>query len=424
MLQHLNITFLSTITLLISLLFQASIIKNFSLGIDLDLFYTSIAAPGFISGLALGVYNQIFIARLSNSNYQQGNEKDFFSFIFFTALILCILFIAVTSNVVYQLTIKNTYINSLITLGWLFCLIQILLISLLCILKSKEHFYKSIIINWSPNLLTIVCIFFNQKALDAFWVLTIIVIGNLISVIISYFYIHKIIRHLFIRKITTIINLAQLKHFLSLLSKKVTIAILCSIPFTAVYFLDSIIAPKYGAGFLSIITISNKIIGITSAIFLSSILVKISTNGSRKLRDKGIDAYAQYSKKIVLIAFAISLFLILVFYLSFNLLSMTLNFLNIISLAESQLLFPVLIVMLPGMAAMLASSVLLRLIFIIEFSSLPLILFSLGWPLMYLFLDLCLKDHFEFPLPYAFSFTWLLLSLLLSVTFFRDLRNQ
>lgn len=398
--KHFIITFITVIGSLCSVLSQLLLINSFGFSQDLDLYYFCMSWPIFTAAF----FNSVLNYRLSSLiNYiiSESTLKSLLIKILIFSIPVSLVGFLFSIAIVYYFELTVIMYNNIllmVSIGWLFCFIQIINGAILAVNFSLNKFYTFNILNQITNLFICSYLFiFNGNKIEL--VQSMFILSALISSAVGLYSIRVYI-------------ISPGKNFSrGVFSVKSSIQIaLATTCFTSYSLIDSIWGLKGGAGVLSQISLSHRVIVTLGSIAIASpisiYLPKIS-NSLYKKDSKSLNNYIYHSLTSTLILGIIfSLFSILILSTLDSL-----NFRDFIILERlSEIKYPI-IVMLPGMIFMVIYVVQSRIFFLNENFNNIAVAIGLSWSLFYYFLSSKLYYLGSLGLALSYSFSWAIISI-------------
>lgn len=399
----------------LGLIVQILIANNFGASANVDAYYSSISMPLFLSGIITSSYMFGVVPIIIGYRERINDKVNFIRHLILFSFMVSVLFIFSISLVNYQLkfiAIELRFVDeiyNLYAIGWIIGAIQIFCGAFSAILSADEKYYKCSISALFPYIGIIIGIIFYN---DILGVSLGMIFGSITSLIFLIYSIFSRYRGHILK-----INISRkgYKDLLTILRSSilVTFSLNC---FSSYSIIDAYIGPKIGAGSLSILAYSQRIIIGLGALAIVGIFTIAGPSFKVALESLSQKGFKDIIIRFGLIALGSSLLLAVFLYFSIDFLvgiiyssanitdSDRLNIVNCIRW------------MLPGMVAMLLSAILMKAVFCLKNIDKFCIFLGILWPLIYFSLSKLLYIHGVIGISISYSITWVI-SFLVITTF-------
>jgi len=402
------ITIFTAFSSVTGFIIQALLARQFGIGNDMDLYLLALSIPLFAAAVLAAAYSFSIVPQLVGIKNEKERIRLNQGVIIFSLLIgsLCLL---CNFLVDFQLSF---YLNSNITildkhkmlfrLAWLFGACQIMLAAFATILTAEKRYLSAISLQLSPQVgLLGFLLFFNENR-DIVYLITGSISGCLGGLLISLFCLRK---YLFKINVITVQDLYSL---IKRVGTKALYGAVASSVFGVCVIIDAIMAPFAGVGVLTSLAYSQKVIIGFGNISTVGVFTVAAPQFKEIIVGQGPVAFLAHIKKLVgttiffSIIVATGLYVFTDDILSFFFKS------DVFSDSDVTSVTLLVMIMLPGMIAMLASSVLFKALFCLDKIWRISILLGLLWPILYFMGITVLPGEGAIKFSQSYTIAWIL----------------
>ena len=401
------ITILTIFSSVIGFVIQATLARKFGVGLDMDLYLLALSAPLFALAVVTSAYAYGVVPQLVGNN-NEVNRIELNQGLILFGLMFSSLFVLLSFFVDFQIylysTSKMTILDEhriLFKLAWFLGACQIMLVTFGTILTAEKRFLTSISLQQSPQVgLLLVLLFITDQQGIAY-----LIIGSLFGCFIGLSFSLLAISRYFSQ-----ITKLSLKN-LSLRMKKIIstafFGAVASSVFGVVMIVDAIMAPFEGVGVLTTLAYAQKIVIGFGNIAVIGVFTIAAPQLKEILVAKGPAGFADHVRELVSYSLPLSLLVAIGLYF-FTSEFLTLFFLSEIFLSSDvSSVTSVVRAMLPGMIAMLMSSVLFKALFCLDKIAKVSIALGITWPLIYYIGIKLLPGIGAIKFSYSYSIAWI-----------------
>ena len=404
------ITILTAFSSVTGFIIQALLARQFGIGNDMDLYLLALSIPLFAAAVFATAYSFSIVPQLVGVKNEKERIKLNQGVIIFSALIGTVCFLG-SFLVDFQLSF---YSNSNITildkhrllfrLAWLFGGCQIMLAAFATILTAEKRYLSAISLQLSPQVgLLGFLLFFNENK-EVVYLITGSLSGCLAGLLISLFS---------LRRYLLKINMITLQDLYSLMKKVGTKALygaVASSVFGVYVIVDAIMAPFAGVGVLTSLAYSQKVIIGFGNIATVGVFTVAAPQFKEIIVGHGPAAFLAHVKKLVGNTIFFSIILAVGLYVFTD--DILRFFFKSDVFLESDVDSVTLLVMtmLPGMVAMLASSVLFKALFCLDKIWRISIFLGVLWPILYFLGIAVLPGEGAIKFSQSYTVAWILFS--------------
>lgn len=408
------ITILTAFGSVIGFVIQALLARQFGIGSDMDLYLLALSIPLFGASVFATACSFSIVPQLVGIKDERERIKLNQGVIIFS-LLISFLFFLFNFFADFQI---SYYANSnllildkhkmLFRLAWLFGACQIMIATFATILTAEKRYLSAIFLQLSPQIGLLFCLlFFINTAEDILY----LIIGSLIGCFIGIF-----VSLLNLRKYFIAINKMIIQDIYLLIKKvgsKAFYGAFASSIFGVYLIIDAIMAPFEGLGVLTSLAYSQKVIIGFGNLATIGVFTVAAPHFKEIIVSYGPVAFAAHIKKFVGYSLFFSLILAIgLYFFTDDLLSFFFKsdvFLDADVTSVSLLVST----MLPGMIAMLVSSILFKALFCLDKISRISIFLGLFWPILYFIGISFLPSEGAIKFSQSYTLSWIIFSAVL-----------
>lgn len=405
-LQISYITLMSVITSGLSFIANILMARHFGISKHYDFYLYALSIPLFFSSALNSFFIFAVVPRflIENKIPERLKKYTLLKLSFFLSLPFLFLSFFPKLLLTNHFSGQDTLVlndSLIISLAWIIGFIQVNLSGLIAILNVKKEYFYLGLINALPYIGLILTVY-----MDFYMHIGIIlpIFGMLVSLIFTLFLVLRLFKinlH-FLYKYKSYNFNFLFRSFTNFFSSLIAMNI-----FAMYSILDAFIAPSFGEGYLSILGYSHRIIMGVGNIAVAGVFTLMGPAFAEAFKKGGYNLLYLECKKIFIVILILSVLLSLLLFESLDLILHLIFGIETLSPNNEILLLELNRSMLPGMIAMLITSVLFRAIFILKKNSRSLIIIGLGWPLIYILLTNFLRKFGIISFGIAYSAAWI-----------------
>tara|TARA_B100000989_G_scaffold299032_1_gene292255 strand:- start:8676 stop:9938 length:1263 start_codon:yes stop_codon:yes gene_type:complete len=401
---------------LFNFIVQTLLAREFGLGYTIDIYLVALSFPTFIIALISSGYSYGLVPELVQVSKNPEIKLLVQVLLLFSFLVAIFCFL-LSFLINFQVNSNQSFFgfeikekNNLFIFAWFYGGFQIILSSVITILNSEKKYlitFFFLIISQTGILLPLV--FLDEPKIDT--VMMGLLFGSFFGACFGLYYISKHLKNIFeLTKNLILINLKKI-------SSNMIIGIVASSMFGIYVVIDMILAPLEGEGTLATIGYAQRIIIGFGNISIYGVFMISSPELKELLLTKGLISFKKHlwnlTSKAFLLSFLTSLGIYFFIEIFIEIFFKSDNFIE----RDVILLSEVVKIMLPGMIAMLMTTILTKALFCL--ANIKNIALALGilWPIIYV-LGISLSP-LEGALKFGSSYTssWIIIFLILIVYF-------
>jgi putative peptidoglycan lipid II flippase len=391
----------------LGLIVQILIANNFGASANVDAYYSSISVPLFLSGIITSAYMFGVVPIIVGYRKNINDKVAFIRYLIVFSFIVSVIFIFSIGLVDYQLELIGNElkfvddISNLFVIGWIIGAIQIFCGAFSAILSADKKYYKCSISALFPYIGIIFGIeFYNNilgVSLGLFY-------GSMASLI---FLLCDIVPRYRSYILSIDISRKGYRHLLTILRSSILVIFSLNC-FSSYSIIDAYVGPKIGIGSLSILAYSQRIIIGLGALAVVGIFTISGPSFKVALESLSQRGFKNIVIRYGLIAFGSSLLLAIFLYFTIDMLVGIIYSSENISDSDRLSIVNCIRWMLPGMVAMLLSSVLMKAVFCLKNIEKFCVFLGILWPFLYLALSELLYIYGVIGISISYSITWVI----------------
>lgn len=376
--------------------------RIFGLGSDMDAFFYATSIPLFIAAILVAFFLYGSVPILS----QKINTSRSTSSLFVAACVIASLFFCVSiiiwlepfyiPNIFYESTGTNA---QLVTIAWAVGGVQVIFGAITAIFNSKRYFITPFILQALTPIGAIIGTLLTIPNKNIVFTIIGMLTGLSLATIIGTY----ILRNCLIWICETSTN--DILRILNGNAGSLN-TILASCAFTAYATIDAIWAPQFGAGALSTLGYSQRIVIGFGNVVVIGIFMTAGPMFSESLQKYGYGRFLSIVRNFILTVAISAVVLAFVLWINLELL-INIIFGKNIQFDQSQSLLSILPLMLLGMVPMLCCTILLRAVLCLKNQNLYIFLFGVGVPVIYIAFCWILSSLGFISIGFAYSISWI-----------------
>jgi putative peptidoglycan lipid II flippase len=416
--SSLFIAFITLSSSFLGFIIQIVMAKKFGIGLELDAYFFALSLPTFIAGLVSSMLNYTVLVRVAGFQRTIQIQHSYIKTIMIIFIIISFIMLLAGFFVIgngnyfipYEKVLREfPAFKTMLYVAWTIGAFQIIQGSLTAILGGLKKYVSAALVSLFPYCGIMVAIIFTQSNL-----LVPILEGFLIGTFIASLFAILVLNRLFQKIVSSVFLWSEIKP----LFRSSLLALFAMISFTSYGVIDSYWASRSGVGVLATLSYAQRIIIASSGLVVAGPLAVLVPQLAKYLADRKHFAFRQLMIKSVFFIGLASIFISsLIAYFSTFIVSL-LFYRGEFGLQQVEAVAAALRYMSFGMAAMLISNILLRVLFLFEKGELIGAILGVGWAIFYFIQSSIFYLQGSTGIAIGYSLTWLIyLSFLIFFTF-------
>ncbi len=419
--ESILITILTIISSLLGLIVQIIIAGKYGTGINLDAYLYSISLPVFTSSLIASLLSYTISPKIASRIKEVNKQNRLIVTILTLSIIIATAIMIISPGMVWlqeKMIPKSSAMNNinnmkeLFYLGWLIGSTQVIMSTGTAILNGLKKPIYSVTMNFGPyiGMLVFLLVTKNNEIINLGLGL---LSGTIISIVLSIYPMReKIINN------WQEIEWIEIKNIIF----KAPYTIIAMSCFSAYTIIDAYWAPHAGEGVLATLGYTQRIMIALGNLAVAGPSALISAKFAELINENEINKFNKTFSKIVLSTASVVIgLMVFIYYMGGKLVS----FLFVRGAFSTQDAVKVELTLkycLPGMFFMLLSSVFLRILFCFQYQDKKIAFLGILWIIAYFILSGALIVYSEIGIAIAYSLTWLISFLYISILLIREIK--